>query len=225
MHIVLSLGGSLISTQNGTDEKFLSEIKKIIEKSGYNFGIVTGGGYQARVYANEVRGKGGNEFEADEAAIKATKENAKALIKALGKLAHKKVCADFVEAREAAKKSKVVVMGGTIPGITTDADSALLAECIGAKRLLNVSAVDAIYDSDPRKNPNAKKYSQLGYGDLIRLACGSDTRKAGENFVFDILACKLIARSKIETSFVSGKNLDDVKAALEGKAHSGTVIR
>jgi glutamate 5-kinase len=48
-------------------------------------------------------------------------------------------------------------MGGTIPGITTDTDSVLLAEAIGAKRLVNISNVDAVYDSDPKKNPNAKQ--------------------------------------------------------------------
>ena len=225
MKIVLSLGGSLINTEKSIDKEFLNAIKGTIAKSEHTFGIVTGGGFAARRYANAVRAKGGNEFEADEAAIKATKENAKAVIAVFGKIAYGKVCAEFNEARKAAKKYKVVVMGGTIPGITTDSDSALLAEAIGAKRLINISNVDAIYDSDPRKNRDAKKFSELDYHRLIHLACEFDTRRAGENFVFDILACKLIARSNIETHFVSGRNLLDLKAAINGKAHDGTVIR
>ena len=225
MYIVLSLGGSLINTDRGIDQEFLSAIKGIIAKSEHKFGIVTGGGFAARKYANAVRAKGGNEFEADEAAIKATKDNAKAVIGAFGKNAYSKVCKDFDEARKAAKKYKVVVMGGTIPGITTDSDAALLAEAIDARKLINISNVDGIYDSDPRKNPSAKKFSELDYHRLIHLACEFDTRRAGENFVFDILACKLIARSRIETHFVSGRNIEDMKAAIEGRKHDGTVIK
>lgn len=225
MHVILSLGGSLINTERGIDEKFLNEIKGIVNKSSFSFGIVTGGGKAARAYANAVREKGGSEFDADQAAIRATKENARALIKALGDLCYGKVCNSFDEAKKQAGKFKVVVMGGTIPGITTDTDSALLAEAIGATRLINISNVEAIYEKDPRKNPEAKRFSELDYAALVRLACEFDSRKAGENFVFDILACKLISRSKIETHFVSGKNLNDVKAAIDGKKHSGTVVR
>ncbi len=137
---------------------------------------------------------------------------------------HGRVIDDFEFAKEPARENKAVVMGGTIPGITTDTDSVLLAEAVGAGRLVNVSNVDAIYDSDPRKNPNAKRYVKMGYEELIALASQSDKRMAGTNFVFDLLACKLIARSKIETHFVSYKKMDDLEAAIEGKKHGGTVV-
>ncbi|MBI4975444.1 UMP kinase, partial [Candidatus Peregrinibacteria bacterium] len=64
----------------------------------------------------------------------------------------------------------IVVIGGTIPGITTDTDSVLLAEALKAQRLVNISNTDAIYDSNPKTNPNAKKFSSLGYEQLIDLA-------------------------------------------------------
>lgn len=225
MHIVLSLGGSLISTEKGIDKEFLEKVKTLLEKSEFSFGIVTGGGNAARRYADEVRKKGGNEFEADEAAIKATKENAKELIKALGKTAYPKVCESFDDARTQAKKHKIVVMGGTIAGITTDADAVLLAEALHAQQLINLSNVDAIYDSDPKKNPNAKKFAQLTHEQLVQLAVKYDKRTAGTHFVFDILACKLAARSKLELHFVDGKNWDDLKAAIERKSHTGTTVK
>jgi uridylate kinase len=43
--------------------------------------------------------------------------------------------------------------------------------------------------------------------------------------VFDSVAAKLAMRSKIRVDVVSGKNLGDVKNAIEGKPHSGTVIQ
>ncbi len=225
MHVVLSLGGSLINTEQGIDHQFLREVKKILLKSTHNFGIVTGGGRTAREYANRVRKAGGNEFEADEAAIKATKENAKYAIEEFEDAAYSRVIENFDDAKKAATASKIIVMGGTIPGITTDSDAALLAEALHAKRLVNISNVNGIYDSNPSKNPNAKKYDKLSYDELVKLASTSDSRKAGENFVFDILACKLISRSKMETHFISGKNLEDLKNAIEGKEHGGTVVK
>ncbi len=224
MHIVLSLGGSLINTENGIDHQYIEQIKRIIEKSEASFGIVVGGGTAARKYATEARNKGANEFEADEAAIKATKENASELIKAFGRNACPQVCESFDDARKQAKKYKVVVMGGTIPGITTDADAVLLAEALHAEKVINVSNVDAIYDKDPRKNKDAKRYDTLTHEQLTALAVQSDNRMAGTNFVFDILACKLAARSKIEVHFISGKELSMLKTALEGKKHNGTVV-
>jgi uridylate kinase len=223
--IVLSLGGGIVNPEGTPDSEYLGKLAKLLRESKRNFGIVVGGGRTARLYAQAARELGANEFEADEIAIVSTKQNAALVAAALQGDACPTVFSDFGQAREAAAKYKVVVMGGTIPGISTDADAALLAEALHAEKLINMSNVDAIYDSNPKKNPNAKKYSKLFYTDLISLAMREDSRKAGENFVFDMLACKIIARSGIEAHFVNGRSLEDVRKAMEGKAHSGTVIK
>lgn len=225
MHVVLSIGGSAVVPDGKPNLKFLRDVAELFRKSRNGFGVVVGGGPPARVYADAARALGAGEFDADQIAIMSTKQNAKLLIAALGDMPPSDVMHDFDEAREAAKCCKVVVMGGTIPGITTDADAVLLAEATGAKRIVNVSNVSGIYDSDPKTNPKAKKFDSLGFGELVSLAMESDKRKAGTNFVFDLVACKLLARSKIEAHFVSWKDMDGIKAAIEGKRHGGTVVR
>lgn len=225
MHVVLSIGGSAVMPEGKPNLKFLRELAVIFKKSRNDFAVVVGGGPPARTYANAAKKLGANEFDADQIAIMSTKQNAKLLLSALGDLAPSEVIESFDEAREAAKCYKVVVMGGTIPGITTDTDSVLLAEAIDAKRLVNVSNVIGIYDSDPRKNKKAKKFDRLGYEQLNSLAMEADKRKAGTHFVFDLFACKLLARSKIEAHFVDWKNMGDLKAALEGNKHRGTVVK
>jgi uridylate kinase len=228
--IVLSLGGSLVNPGRPDDQYVLSLIR-ILRSSKHNFGIVVGGGKLARAWADKVRSEGGNEFEADEAAIRATKKNAQFVIDMILKTSNKKdevnrlAYDSFDAARRGAKKYKFVVMGGTIPGITTDSDSVLLAECINAKRVINLSNIDAVYSDNPVKNPHAKRYKKMSFDQMIELAGRSDLRKAGTHFVFDFLACKLIARSKIETHFVHGKNFLDLRHAVEGRNHSGTVIK
>ncbi|MDD5023307.1 MAG: UMP kinase, partial [Candidatus ainarchaeum sp.] len=167
----------------------------------------------------------GSEYEADEAAIKATKENAKEVIKILGKNAYPKVPKDFNEAKKALEKYKFVVMGGMLPGITTDSDAVLLAECVESEKVINISNIDGVYDKNPKEYNDAKKYHFLTHDELLKLAFENDKRIAGTNFVFDILACKLAARSKIEVHFVSGKKIEEVEKAVEGKDHSGTIVK
>ena len=212
----------MVNPDGKPDLGFLRSLAKLIKNSKNSFGILVGGGNLARTYAQAARELGAGEYEADNVAIVETRQNAALVIAALreqGIDVHRSVLTDFEEAKHL--DNKAVVMGGTIPGITTDTDAVLLAEATGAGRLINISNVDAVYESDPRKNPGAKKFAKMSYDQLIALAAESDKRKAGTNFVFDMLACKLIARSGIETHFVSKK---DMQNAIEGKKHSGTVV-
>ena len=222
--IVLSLGGSLVNP--GTpDSQYVLSLIRLLRASKYKFGIVVGGGKLARLWAEAARKKGANEFEADEVAIKATKKNAQFVIDHLKKDVNKKVCDTFDEARLSAKKHRFTVMGGTIPGITTDSDAVLLAECLSATRVINLSNIDAVYSDNPVRNPDAKKFHKMNYAQMIDLAGKNDMRTAGTHFVFDFLACKLICRSKIEAHFVHGKNFLDVRKAIDGRQHGGTVVK
>ena len=222
--VVLSLGGSLVNPGE-PDGQYVSSLIRVLRGTKYRFGIVVGGGRLARKWANSAKKKGASEFEADEAAIDATKKNAQFVIDIIKSDVNRVVCDRFSTARELSKKHRFVVMGGTIPGITTDSDAVLLAECLGSTRMLNLSNIDGVYSDNPVRNHDAKKYSRMSYKQLIELAGKNDLRKAGTHFVFDFLACKLIARSKIEAHFVHGKNLLDVRKAIEGKQHGGTVIK
>jgi uridylate kinase len=222
--IVLSVGGSMINPGR-PNMKFLGELAVVLARAHRRNGlaVVTGGGAPAREFANAIRGMGGTHFLADKAAILSTRQNALLLISALGKDAWTTVPSTFDEAVDFSRSGRIVVMGGTIPGITTDADAALLAEALGAERIVNVSKVDGIYSSDPKKDVNAKKIGRLGFGKLLELASAGDRRVAGENFVFDLVACKIVARSGIETHFV-GPDGRDIENAISGKRHSGSIV-
>ncbi|VVC72288.1 Uridylate kinase [uncultured archaeon] len=225
--VVLSVGGSLINPGK-VDVAFLKKLAKLITglSKDYQFAIICGGGQPAREYAAAVRNLGGNEFLADEAAIMMTRANAFIAASSIGEFAYPGVMETFNSAAEAVAVAsrRVVVMGGTIPGFTTDADAALLAEKINAKRLVNLSNIDGIYNMPPSR-PGAKKFAKMTHSELVRLANEYDMRKAGTNFVFDNIACKIIARSKMETHFVYGKDLKQVEAAINGTNHEGTVVK
>ena len=56
---------------------------------------------------------------------------------------------------------------GREPFFTTDSAAALRASEIGADLVLKATKVDGIYDSDPKKNPNAKRFDRLSYDEVI----------------------------------------------------------
>ena len=68
------------------------------------------------------------------------------------------------------EKGRVVIFGGGTgnPYFSTDTAAALRANEIGAEAVLKATKVDGIYDSDPKQNPKAKRYSQIRYAEALQ---------------------------------------------------------
>lgn len=223
--IVISLGGSLLFSQETTyDEKFLANFAALILKLSKQvpLAIVVGGGNLAKKYCLQARAKGHNDFFADREAIIATVENCRKVVQAIGSSA--KIADSFDEFQNALDAGKIPVGHGMLEGITTDTVSMLAAERINARTVVNASKVDGLYDADPAKNPNAKRYNRLTHNQLVSLAVQGDQRSARTNFPFDLIACKLSARSNTAILFVDGKKLDEVEKAVLGQKYDGTVV-
>ncbi|HUQ05457.1 MAG TPA: UMP kinase [Kofleriaceae bacterium] len=72
------------------------------------------------------------------------------------------------------EKDRVVIFGAGTgnPFFTTDTAAALRAMEIGAEVLLKATKVDGVYDSDPRKNPDARRYEQVTFTDALKQDLG-----------------------------------------------------
>jgi uridylate kinase len=226
--IVLSLGGSLLYEGNALSQTALQEkasaVARASRRSAAPLAVLVGGGTKARQRANDARSRGASEFEADEAAIAATRENARAFARALFERGvHAVYCEDFHKAAELLQRGFVPVMGGQLPGLTTDACAVLLAELARAERVVNATNVSGVYNKDP-KLKDARKFPRLSHEKLVALAAAQDAREPGQHFVFDLLACKLAARSKIRVDFVDGRDARNIEFALEGRKHGGTTV-
>jgi len=223
--VVLSLGGSVL-IKDQDDAKYIKELAKVlIEVSEYRkLYVVTGGGRIARFYINSGRELGADETSLDEMGIEVTRLNARLLMIALGDHATHIPSKSYDEAVNAAKTHSIVVMGGVSPGITTDAVSALLAERAKAKWLVNATSVDGAYTADPKKDLTAKRLPKLAYKELISLVGGTPSG-AGPNIVFDPMGAKVIERSRIALAIVDGRDLQNLKNALEGKQFKGTLVQ
>lgn len=215
MKIVISLGGSLISLNN---LDYIRDVATLIKKASEDFDIyvVVGGGRLAREYIGAARRFCDDERYLDKLGILATRLNAMLLAAIF-----KKDVPETIE--EAAKAALPVIMGGTTPGHSTDAVAAMLAKHVEASRLIIATDVDGIYDKDPKKFEDAKKFDEISIEELRKMA-GEGWKKAGESAVVDAVACKIIEEVRIETMVVNGKNLEQLENAIYGRPFNGTVV-
>ena len=221
MAIVLKIGGSLVYPGKA-DTDYIRQISSVLLnlKRRTVVGVVVGMGKRGEGALLAARKKKASEYDLDKEAIRQTRKNALLLRKAVGLDGPAPKTID--DARGEARRRGITIMGGTVPGHTTNTVAALLSEAIGAKRLINATNVDGVYTKDPNKFKTARKFRKMGYGKLIALAAKQDGRGARTHFVFDLLAAKLIARSKVRTYIIRGTP-GEIGATLKGKT-SGTVV-
>jgi uridylate kinase len=224
--VVISLGGSVLIKDEKPDTAYIRALAKVLIglSSKYRLFVVTGGGMTARNYIRAGRDLGADESFLDEMGIEVTRLNARLMIVALGERACHTPPKNYDEALHAAKNHSIVVMGGVSPGITTDGVSALLAERVKAKRLVNATSVNGAYTEDPKRNPDAKMIPRMSHKELVSLVSVTPSG-AGPNTVFDSVGARVLERSKIILSIVDGRDLANLREALEGKAFSGTLVQ
>jgi len=222
--VVVSLGGSVL-VPGEDDVRYLQNLAEMLVASAASLRIyaVTGGGRTARWYIEAGRALGADETFLDGIGIDATRANAKLLIAGLGDAAPRSVPTTTAAAARLGRRGRVVVMGGTTPGHTTDLVAAQLARAVRAKRLVNATSVDGVYDRDPRGDPGARRLDALGYGDLVRIA-GSGHDRAGPAAVFDPQAARFVARWQIPVAVVHGRDLTALRDAIFGRPFRGTTV-
>lgn len=222
MILVVSIGGSVLTSNLDPERirKYASSIQALAEE--HTTYIVVGGGRIARDYITAARDLGANEVECDIIGIDMTRINAKLLIAALDSSAYPVPLTSYQDARNAALTGRVVVMGGLIPGQTTDAVSAVLAEYVGADLLINATSVDGVYTADPNLDSKAEKISSMTPSQLVDIVIKINM-SAGSNSPLDPLAAKIIQRCGIKTFVIDGREPENINEAAAGR-HNGTLI-
>ena len=179
--VLLKVSGEALSKEGtGIDPEKLAvvvaEVKQLLDM-GVQVGIVVGGG-------NFWRGRSSENMDratADQIGMLATCMNGLALADAFSQagieakvqaaFAIDQICEAFTVkgARKLLDEGKVVIFtGGTgHPFFSTDTGAALRAIEIEADVILLAKNIDAVYDSDPAKNPNAKKYSKISHTEVL----------------------------------------------------------
>ena len=146
---------------------------------GIQVAIVVGGGNIFRGLAAASRGM--DRATADYMGMLATVMNGLALQDALEQagaptrvmsaIAMNEICEPYIKRRAVRhlEKGRVVVLvaGTGNPYFTTDTAATLRAVEIGAEVILKATRVDGVYDADPEQEPGAKRYTQIGYTEVL----------------------------------------------------------
>jgi uridylate kinase len=196
--LVIKLSGSVFNFK--TTSKSLKEYAQVLLdiQTKVQPVVVSGGGIIARHYVNLARSLGSDESSLDEMGIEISRLNAMLLSAALGDSVYPVIPSNLEEISIACQSGKIVVSGGLHPGQSTNATAALICEKIKADRFLNATDVDGIYDSDPKKNAKAKMFKEITIKKCLDLL-NNESTQAGNYELMDIVAMKVIERSKIPT--------------------------
>ncbi|MBR4503748.1 MAG: UMP kinase [Candidatus Methanomethylophilaceae archaeon] len=218
--VVVSIGGSIL-VPGENDSGYISRLAAMLKEASADsrLAVICGGGKTARYYAGIAKELGGDTYAQDILGIAATRMNAQLLALALGDMPDD-VCRNPEELAKDGKR--ISVMGGTTPGHTTDAVTAMVAKALGASRLINATSVDGVYTDDPRKNPDAKKISRMTIDELSDIVYKE--HGASKSSVFDPLGVKIAKENRIDILIVDGRDLNELRNAILGKDIAGTFV-
>jgi uridylate kinase len=201
-------------------EKFVRVLENLLQE--YRVITVVGGGGIARRYIEAARAlKVKSNYWLDLIGIWASRLNGLLLISALSGYAHPSIPTSLEEALTALKYSKLVVMGGLIPGQSTAATLLEVAEAVGAEKVYYYSAVGQVYDKDPLKHPNAKPLKVVMASELKALL--EQKILPGEYALIDEKALDIAIRSKIEIYILNYREPEQIFSALRGE-NPGSLI-
>ncbi len=182
--ILLKLSGEVLMgrQQFGLDPEFVTELAaeiKATKDTGLEICLVIGGGNIFRGVAGAAKGL--DRTTGDYMGMLATVMNALAMQNALERLGVEtrvqsaipmaSVCEPYIRRRAERhlQKGRIVIFaaGTGNPFFTTDTGAALRAAEMGCHALLKGTSVDGVYDSDPKKNPQAKRFDAITYDKVL----------------------------------------------------------
>ena len=229
--VLLKISGEALAGDKhfGLDFQVMGRVADVIKECvamGVQVGVVIGGGNFWRGVKN---GEGHIErTRADHMGMLATAMNCMAMADVLEQkgvdvrvqtaLEIKEVAEPYIRARAVRhlEKGRVVIFGCGVgcPFFSTDTGAALRAAEIEADVILKATMVDGVYDSDPKKNPNAKKYDTLSYMDVLNQNLG----------VMDMTAASFCKDRNIPFLVFSIEDPENIVRAVSGEK-VGTLVQ
>ncbi len=224
--IVIKISGSYIQPDNPElILKYKETLEKIWNEGRYRPIVIVGGGKKAREYIQAARKLGAHESLLDNIGIEVTRLNAMLLLSALGDKALYHIPKTHEEIMIASQDplDRIIVLGGLQPGQSTNAVSAVTAEIVGAKKIINATKVEGVYDKDPIKHPDAKLIKKLSIRELKEILSGQSSM-AGKYDLLDQPSITIIERSKITVHIIKGDDPNNIIRVLEGEEIGSSII-
>lgn len=229
--VILKISGELF--QSGSDNinfnnynRVAKQLIDIQSQTGVELAVVVGGGniFRGRQADNDV-----DSNEADWMGMMATIINGVGLREAMIRNGAKdtrlmtsininQIAEPYIRPKgihHLANKRIIIVAGGLgMPNFTTDSAVAQFASELSCDIILKASTVDGVYNSDPKQNPNATKYSNLSYQEAL-----------DQNLkVMDKTAFAMCEKSKIPIFVFNIASLNRIPEVISGNFSIGTLI-
>ena len=229
--ILLKLSGEAL---NGGDksqiinpdiqEQYAKAVKSVVE-TGCELAIVIGGG---NIFRGAAQKSGIDRSQGDYMGMLATVINGMAIQSALesegvktrllSAIKMEQIAEPFIRRRAIRhlEKGRVVIFGAGTgnPYFSTDSGGALRAVEIGADVLLKGTSVDGVYSDDPRKNPEATKYDEISFDEVI----GKGLK------VMDMTAFTLCKENKLPIIVFDMNQEDNLLKLVQGET-IGTLVK
>ncbi|MCX6971400.1 MAG: UMP kinase [Verrucomicrobia bacterium] len=229
--VVLKLSGEALREPGSRDNISPQIVSKIagqiaeVQKMNVELAVVIGGGNIWRGLAASHRGM--NRTTADYMGMLATVINGLALMSALEGLGVDVRVQTAIEMHNVAEpfilgrakrhldlgRVVIFVAGTGNPFFSTDTTAALRANEIGAQVILKATKVDGIYDSDPNKNPDAKRFAHITYSEAL----------ARRLQVMDSTAFSLCMDNRVPIIVFDMNDPDNIRRAIVGE-EVGTLV-
>ena len=230
-NVVVAAGGSLLRPEIEERSSWLEDLAELVKEqisSGIKLGIVVGGGSPARESIQLVEAIISDVLALDRIGISATRLNAtviKEVFQNSGINVSDEIPVDIAQAVIMMEKNDVVVMGGTLPGHTTDKVAIELAISTNSEKCIIATNVNKVYDKDPRKNKNAKSFDEMSIYELQEIVGPAKHAKAGASQVVDPIGVSLALESNLTLNILDGRNLKNIKNAIQGNVFEGTIVK
>jgi uridylate kinase len=226
--VALVFGGSILAPPE-LQPDFLEEVADRLRdwsKERQLF-VVVGGGAPARRHIEAARKAGVAEDLLDRIGIQATRLNAQTLagiLRTKGANVNTEIPHSTAQALRFAEQHDLVVMGGTVPGHSTDFVAVDLAVQGRCARFVNATNVAGVYTRDPNKHKDAQFKPELTFEEMLGIIGEREWSTAGAPGVIDGPSTVLIASKAVPTCIVDGRDLDNLGKAIRGEAFKGTRI-
>lgn len=193
--------------EEGPDSDYLFSLLPLIKEINQNHevSVCIGGGQLVNKYSESIEDFDLSNEKRERCFIDLMKAN----VRFMSYLLDKKPKFDLADYQEGE-----VIVSGTKPGRSTDANAAELARKMGADLLIKLTDVSGIYDRNPKKFEDAEKIDNINFNDLDRI---KNNNKPTDYGILDPLAVKIIEENKIKTVIIDGKEKENLNKVINGK--------
>lgn len=221
--IVISLGGSII-IPDSIDTTFLAEFRSLILShvdQGKEFFIITGGGSVCREYQRALQDLSDSEDDVlDWMGIYSTHLNARFVRLVFGE--HADECVVTEEKFLDSVSKPITLIGGWVPGHSSDFGAVEVAHKVGADTVLNLSNISHVYSADPKKDPHAEKLNELKWSEYMEII--PEEWNPGLNTPFDPIAAGKAKEYGLKVVIMDGTDVSNISRYLNAEGFEGTLL-